>query len=208
MKLTKFLRTVTEILAFLLFLFLFFNGKLQSWILIFGGLAILSLFFGRFYCGWICPIQTVFRPVGWIYKKLRIKRFSTPKFMKHPVVRYIILLFFIGLLIAIRVLKIKIPLLLFILIGAFIITLFFKEEFWHKVLCPYGAILSIVSQPAMFGLEIEESECIGCGLCQKVCNANAIKSLNNKKRRIINNECLLCFECKNVCPVKVISYKH
>ncbi|WP_245612738.1 4Fe-4S binding protein [Kosmotoga pacifica] len=206
MKLTAVLRTITEIASLLLFLFLFIGGKLQLWILIFGGLAILSLFFGRFYCGWVCPIQTVFRPIGWLYKKLHIKRLKTPKVMKKPVFRYIFLFLFLGLLVTTRIFAIKLPLLFYILVAGVMVTLFFEEEFWHSFFCPYGTILSFFSRPAKLHLGISEDKCIGCGLCQKVCNANSIITLDNKKRRIIRNECLLCFNCENVCPVEAISY--
>lgn len=207
MSFTKVMRTIIEIGAFLVFLFLFIGKSLQSWILIFGGLAVLSIFFGRFYCGWVCPIQTVFRPIGWLYEKLHIKRFKTPKIMKKPVVRYAFLFLFLGLLVAVKVLAIKLPLLLYILVAGVVITLFFEEEFWHKVFCPYGTILSLLSRPAKLGLKVDEDKCIKCGLCQKVCNTDAVITLDNKKRKIINNECLLCFNCKEVCPVNAISYK-
>ena len=63
----------------LLFSFLASKGSIQLWIIIFG---IGLLIWGRFYCGWVCPINTVLRIKNWIYKKLNINVFDTPKYIK------------------------------------------------------------------------------------------------------------------------------
>ena len=49
MKLRKFV----QVLSLVLFVGLIALGKMQLWMLIFGGSLLLSTFFGRFYCGYI-----------------------------------------------------------------------------------------------------------------------------------------------------------
>lgn len=198
---------LSEILFFILFFILLKNHMLIKWMFIFISGLLLSPFIGRFYCGWVCPINTIFKPINFIYKKMGIKRFKTPKFLESNIIRYILLFAFIALFITTKILKIKLNILLYVIGIATLITLFFEEAFWHKKLCPYGTLLNIGERISPVKLKIDENKCIGCGLCQNVCPNNAIITLDNKKRKIVNKECLMCFECQRVCPVNAISLK-
>lgn len=48
------------------------------------------------------------------------------------------------------------------------------------------------------------SECIGCGLCSKVCPLNNIKLKDNKP--VWQKKCIHCTACINHCPKKAIEY--
>ena len=48
-----------------------------------------------------------------------------------------------------------------------------------------------------------DSNCINCGLCEKVCPSKAIKITNNKPEWI-KNKCEYCLACYNRCPVASI----
>ncbi|GAB6189718.1 4Fe-4S binding protein [Marinitoga arctica] len=198
---------IVEILFLILFFTLLKNHILVKWIFIFIAGLLLSTIVGRFYCGWVCPMNTIFKPLAFIYQKLKIKRFKTPKFLKSIFIRYILLFLFIALFITTKVLKININILLYIVGISTLVTLFFEEELWHKYLCPYGTILHLTSKNPLIKLTINEDKCIGCGLCQQVCPTNTIITLDNNKRKIINQECLMCFECQRICPVNAISLK-
>jgi polyferredoxin len=177
------------------------------WIVLFGAAAVLSIFFGRFYCSWICPMNTSFRLIGWIYKKLKIKRFKTPGFLKNNVFRIILLVLFIASMVIMKRMKVKVDMILYITVFAIFLTLIFEENMWHRRLCPFGTILSITSRKARYHLEINEEDCISCGKCQSVCPSDSIITLENKKRRNMNHECLLCGKCIDVCPKSVCEYK-
>jgi len=199
---------LTEILFFILFFLLLKNQILMKWIFVFIAGFLLSPIIGRFYCGWICPINTIFKLINFIYKKLGIKRFKTPKFLSSEIVRYILLFAFIALFVITKLFRVKLNVLLYVIGIATLITLFFNEEFWHKKLCPYGTLLNFGGRLSLLKLKIDENKCIGCGLCQNVCPTNTIITLDNNKRKIISKECLLCFKCQNVCPVEAISLKN
>jgi ferredoxin len=53
-------------------------------------------------------------------------------------------------------------------------------------------------------LVVEESLCIGCGECAKVCNGDAIMIINNKAS-INPAKCVRCGKCVKVCPYEAIS---
>lgn len=52
---------------------------------------------------------------------------------------------------------------------------------------------------------VEEDKCIGCGLCEKICTANAIR-LQENKPVWIKDHCNICLACINRCPKEAIQY--
>jgi len=57
--------------------------------------------------------------------------------------------------------------------------------------------------------EVDESKCIGCGLCATSCGRGVYKfDYENKKSKVaISNNCMVaCQTCANLCPVKAISF--
>lgn len=59
-----------------------------------------------------------------------------------------------------------------------------------------------VDKPNNFrGITVDEN-CIGCGICEKVCPINNIKIVDGKS--IIGNECMTCLSCFHWCPKEAI----
>ncbi len=204
----KTLRIITQLVFLALFALLFAKGKIQLWLAVFGSGALLSLVFSRFYCGWICPMNTLFRPLGWLYGKLGIKRLKTPGFLKHPVFRYVFLVLFVGTMLVTKKMGMELPLLAYVTVGAVFVTLFFEEALWHNHVCPYGTILNVTSRKALKNEKIDEEACISCGKCRKVCPVNCIDIVaDTKKMRIRTPDCLTCHACEAECPTGAISYR-
>ena len=198
-------RNIIQVIFLLLFAFLAFNGKMQLWIIVFGIGLLISLIWGRIYCGWICPINTVLRTKKYIYNKMNIKELDTPNFVKHLFIRWVILFLFVFTMIISRRLNVQINMILYVLIAAFILSLFYDEEMWHKYLCPYGALLSFTNKANSKKLEINNELCSQCGLCAENCPNNII-IINKEEQTISNKECLYCFKCQDVCQFNAISY--
>jgi len=197
------LRVVLEILSLAFVVLLVKNEKLQLWLIIFILGVILSLFAGRIFCSWICPMNTLFRVINFVYGKLKIKRIKPLVILNNKIFRSIFLILLFGSMIIIKVIGFHFNMLLYIILFSVILTLVFQEEFWHRHLCPFGTILSFTSRKSRQALTIHEEGCISCGKCQKVCPPMSIVTLENKKRRNTSNECLLCLQCIDVCPVDV-----
>jgi len=56
---------------------------------------------------------------------------------------------------------------------------------------------------------IDESKCIGCGLCATTCGRGVYKfDYENRKSKVANpNNCMVaCQTCTNLCPMKAISF--
>ncbi len=52
-------------------------------------------------------------------------------------------------------------------------------------------------------IKIDETKCIGCVVCMKVCPTKAIR-VRDKKAKVINERCIDCGECYRVCPYNAI----
>ena len=199
------IQIIVQILFLILFTVLVITGKVQIWMAIFVASALLSILFSRFYCGWICPINTVIKPITYLKKKLGIKSLKTPSFLKNGVVRIIILVAFLGLMAMVFRTGKKLPVLPALVGIGFFFSLFFEEALWHHWLCPYGAILSLPSRTARKAMVIDPNLCTNCTRCAKVCPSQAI--VKEEKHRIIKNECLVCGACERVCTKGAIKYR-
>jgi polyferredoxin len=87
------------------------SGKIQVWMIVFLSSFFAVLLFGRFYCGWICPINTVIEWIGKLYKHYAIKQRDVPLWMKKPFIRYSMLLVFLSVFIVVFITGKKLPVL-------------------------------------------------------------------------------------------------
>jgi polyferredoxin len=64
-----------------------------------------------------------------------------------------------------------------------------------RYLCPYGALLSLLSRISWRGVTITPDKELDCGLCEEACPYGAIKDF-----RAVRSACLFCARCFNTCP--------
>lgn len=202
----KTIQRIIQIVFLTLFVMLFFKGKVQAWavILLLGIIA--SFILGRFYCGWVCSINTVLAGVTWLKKKLHIKNASVPKFFLKSWVRYMVLGLFIAAFLFTAATGKKLPILPALFAIGILITLVYPEELWHRYLCPYGMLLSLSSLSAKHGMQVDEALCIGCGVCKQVCPSKAVEK-SEAKYKIHKSDCLVCIKCETHCKKSAICYK-
>jgi len=199
-------KLIIQILFLILFTLMIVTGKIQLWMGIFIIGIILSIFLSRFYCGLVCPINTLMNIVTFFKRKLGFKSLKIPDFLTKKLVRYIIIGMFIATFAFVMISGKKLPVVPFITSLGVLLTFFFPEELWHRYLCPYGTILSVSSSKAKKSITIDSSKCNNCTACVKVCPSKAI-ARNDYSHFIIKNECLTCFECTRVCKQYAISYE-
>jgi ferredoxin/flavodoxin len=49
------------------------------------------------------------------------------------------------------------------------------------------------------------NDCVGCGICKELCPVKNIELIN--KKPVFNNNCASCLSCMQYCPKKAINYK-
>jgi polyferredoxin len=68
-----------------------------------------------------------------------------------------------------------------------------------KYLCPLGGIYSLFNRISVFRLRFDESKCVGCKQCSKVCKMNVDPCKNPD-----HAECIRCGLCAEVCPTDAL----
>ncbi len=275
-------RRITQILIFLLFIFLFINtrysGKdilkypvniffkldpliaistmlfLRSFIssLAYSFLFILAtIFLGRFFCGWFCPLGTFLDIFDYFFLGKRPVSNSSIQWEKINRIKYYILIFllissfitiqFIWLFDPLSILfrtftisffpiadfflknladflyNLKLEFLfehinklnkiffsikphiyqLDIFIFSFFIAILLLElmgrRFWCRVICPLGALFELTAVRSLVNKRIDKKLCNDCNKCIRECKMG-------------NIDCVLCFNCKEICPTDAIEF--
>lgn len=199
------LQLAVQVIFLVLFLVLVGTGRVQLWMGLFLLGVVLALLLSRIYCGWICPINTVMNAVTWIKKKLGIKGPKTPQALTRPWVRYLVLALFVATFVTSMITGQQIPVLPALFATGAILTFFFPEELWHRCLCPYGTILTLPATRAKYTMNIDQEKCTSCGICKKVCPAEAVE-VNDRQFTINKKNCLVCLDCSEGCKEGAISY--
>lgn len=205
----KNLTLIIRLLFLGLFILLIAKGKMQLWLIIFSISLLAALLFGRIFCGYICPMNTIMRPVNWISRKLKWQTDKKPQVLGSGWLAIVLLAISIPLmLVAKRVLQRDIPVLVIFLIISAVVTLRYRPEVFHNLLCPFGVLQKITGRFALYGKTVKEPACMGCHKCEKVCQAEAIKvNPTTKKAGIETTLCHQCQDCTTACPFGAISYR-
>jgi len=203
----KFVYSAIRIIFLSLFVFLIITEKHSIWLLIFAASLILTFFFGRFYCGYICPMNTLMKVSEWISKKIGIQTDKVPKWLDSGKVSWILLFVsVVGMISIKKFFSVDIPILLILLFLSVLVTLRYKPAVFHNKICPFGALFTVVGKFSKYSKRVNMETCIGCKLCEKVCPSESI-IVTNKKAKINTKLCFQCTNCQEVCPTDAISYK-
>ena len=54
---------------------------------------------------------------------------------------------------------------------------------------------------------VEQSECVACGCCMRVCPLGAIQVLHGIAANVDTGKCVGCGKCAQACPASVITIK-
>ena len=86
-----------------------------------------------------------------------------------------------------------------IILLAIILACVFMYRAFCRFLCPLGAIYGLFSRLNLIGVKLDQSKCIDCGKCVRVCGMDI--------HHVGDHECIHCGECIDCCPTKAISFK-
>ncbi len=167
-----------------------------------------SIVYGKLFCGYFCPFHAFDKAWGAILSKLGIKRVQTPSIFKKAYVWVPIATLMLALLIVkasapYTHIKIKFP----ILLVAFVVLAIFAPALWHRYLCPFNLIMKLPSIFRVGAPTIDQSSCNHCKLCKKTCPTGAIIEKEKNKIIIEDSNCILCYQCEDVCKQESIKIR-
>jgi NosR/NirI family nitrous oxide reductase transcriptional regulator len=166
---------------------------------------VLALLFGRVYCGGVCPLGALqelvlLRPVQvprrldkvlglfpYVYLGLAVWFAIRPAADRD----FVICRFdpFVGFF------RFAGPADIMIFGGALLVLAIFIGRPYCRYLCPYGALLALLSRFAWRGVTITPDKELDCGLCAESCPYGAIELMRAKR-----SACLFCARCYDACP--------
>jgi NapH/MauN family ferredoxin-type protein len=181
-----------------------------------------TLFLGRIFCGFFCPLGALSEWLRALGRKLGIKKdlelpAGLDKYLRY--VKYLVLVivvyysFYLGDLVfrnydpynALMHLGIEFEekiigygVLAFVLIGAL-----FSKNLWCRYFCPLGAFFGLIRKFSFMEIERDVKTCSSCGVCDNNCPAN-LKIATAKT--VDEADCICCGKCIRNCPEKSLSF--
>ncbi len=183
-------------------------------------ILLITVLFRTVFCGWICPLGTVFdlvrgigiglarvpmiKPINQKYKHwIKVNRSRLDKLDHHA--RYIKYIFLAWILQAaiLGIASIKhgdergIESVLYILIAFLVMGAFIKRS-WCRYACPVGALISLAARFSPTRITRDEALCVNCNICSRTCPMNIDVA---HVKHVQELDCHTCIQCVEVCPV-------
>lgn len=245
-SITQIIRHIIQVVSFILFpgLFIltwdsieiiyksiisgtFTLSSMLSPILILVAVIPITIFWGRFFCGYLCAFGSMQEFLNFVAKNFKIKQIEidskVDKYLKN--VKYMIIV----LLIILWTLNITadsispwnifgiyssykgwVDFTAFLTFGGFLLLLIiisslFIERAFCKYFCPLGGVFSIISKFRLFNIKKNSSTCVNCNLCTKKCPMKIdVNNETNIYGKVKSGECIDCFKCIDSCHLNTL----
>ena len=191
-----------------------------SGFIMFAAILGVSLVMKKGFCGWICPVGTVSQYTWMAAEKVFEKNFRISGFTDISLrsLKYVLMgLFVVAIgvmpvwsmamfyisdyykLADVRMMKFFTDMtqitfwVLAVLVGLSVLY----KNFWCRYLCPYGALLGLISRFSPFKVQRNDQKCIHCHACTKHCPT----LIDVEKSEVVKSvECFGCLTCVSRCP--------
>lgn len=143
---------------------------------------VFTLFFGRTFCASVCPL-------GAVQELVAVRPVKVPRWLDHAVgmLAYV----YLGLAVAfaasgaayvicrydpfVGLFRLSASLEMLVVSAGFLVLGIFVARPYCRYLCPYGAILGLLSRLSRWRVKIPPESCIQCRLCEDACPYGAIR---------------------------------
>jgi polyferredoxin len=183
---------------------------------------LVSIVFRKSFCSWLCPVGTLSE---WLWKLGR-RLFRNPLRLPRAFdvslrsLKYILLGLFVTVVAGMSAMAIRaflegpygmiadVKMLNFFrhmgIVGIVTLTVLAAlsvviQNFWCRYLCPYGALMGLVSLFSPARIRRDPESCIDCAKCSRACPALLAVDQGILVR---SAECTACLECVAACPAK------
>src|SRR4051794_14622120 len=180
----------------------------------------MSWIFRKSFCGWLCPVGTLSEYLWRLGRQTFGRTFRLPRWLDIGLrsLKYILMGLLLYAVASMSVAGIRaflegpygivadVKMLNFfrllgltggMVVAAIVLASVFVQNFWCRYLCPYGALMGLVSLASPLRIRRESSLCVDCGKCAKACpSALPVDRLVT----IRSAECTGCLQCVAECP--------
>jgi polyferredoxin len=193
-----------------------------SAMVLFAVFVLASLLLKKAFCSWLCPVGTLSEYLWKFGRKVFHRNLNVPHWLDLALrsLKYVLLAFFvyivftmsadglIGFLVSPFGLVADVKMLNFFrylgTVGLAVIMVLVAlsvviQNFWCRYLCPYGALMGIISTLSPVKIRRDAEACIDCGKCNKACPSHLPV---DQLVQIRSAECTACLECVAVCPAE------
>ena len=181
----------------------------------------------RGFCSWVCPFGLLTEHLNRLHKLIFRRKVKVTAWLDYPLrsLKYLLLAFFLWAIVLSMnaaaldyfiyspynmVADIKmlyffshITAFAFWVLAVLVVLSILIRNFWCRYLCPYGALLGILSFLSVFKVHRNETTCTNCQKCTRSCPVD-IKV--HKTSSVLSDECHACLQCVAVCPEKDTLY--
>ncbi len=196
------------------------NGYVNAGFVLFVAAIVLTLVFGRFFCGWACHVVAYQDLCAWILKKLKLR----PGALRSRLLVFVPLGAALYMFVWPQVLRLDEgrafptlrahfstdsfwqtfpgPLIatLTILVDGFLVVWFLGAKGFCTYGCPYGAFFGVADRFARGRIRVTDA-CEGCGHCTATCTSNVrVHEEVALHKMVVDPGCMKCLDCVNVCP--------
>ena len=189
---------------------------------LFIGFLLMSVLLKKAFCSWLCPVGTLSENLWKLGRRILGRNFHLPQWGDIPLrgLKYLLLGFFAfiiggmsaaaledfmstpyGIVADVKMLNFfrDIGLTAGLVIALLVLLSMGIQNFWCRYLCPYGALLGIVSIFSPIKIRRDTEACIDCGKCARVCPTHLPV---DQLVQIRSAECCACMECVAACPAE------
>jgi polyferredoxin len=204
--------------------YLLFTGRVPSihpaamFLLI--AFLLMSLLLKKAFCSWLCPVGTLSEYLWKIGRRIFGRNLRLPRWADSPLrgLKYLLLGFFVlvigamsgealesfmntpyGLVADVKMLNFfrNMGQTAAIVLAILAFGSLLLKNFWCRYLCPYGALMGLVSLLSPVKIRRDAEHCLDCGKCARACPASLPV---DRLTQIRSAECHACLACVAVCP--------
>jgi len=198
-------------------------------LMVVASVVVSGLLFGRFLCGWVCPMgflqDLLHRIPG---PKIRLPRFLTFGKYAFLAISVVAVAWFLGKesglfyckICPTASLQVVIPTMIadgdwqvagaralrLGILAVVLVLAVLNHRAFCKVMCPVGAMTALAGRRSLLAVRMNADKCLRCKACDRACPMDVkVEACKDTGRRINGDpECVECLTCESVCTKQAI----
>jgi polyferredoxin len=198
-----------------------FNSIHPSGLIILLMILTTAILLKRGFCSWVCPFGLLTEYLNRLHRFVLRKPIQLSRRLDYPLrcLKYLLLAFFLWAILIkmdasaleffiyspynmvadIKMLRFFVHISTFALwvLVILVVLSILVRNCWCRYLCPYGALLGMLSFLSLFKIHRNDATCTQCRQCTRTCPVDIPV---HQAACVLSDECHACLKCVSVCP--------